>query len=278
MLQSLFIMLREGLEAALIVGIVLAYLAKTGNRRHFRNVWLGTGIAILVSLIAAVPLFILVGELQGPAEQIYEGTALLTAVAVLTYMIFWMRKQAINIKGELQSRVDSALKSGSTFAMALLAFLIVVREGIESILFMFASVQTSNPAPAALGGTLGLAVAVLLGYSIYTGAGRLNLHQFFNITGVLLILFAGGMLGLGIHEWQEAGIIPFGTAAAWDVNSVLDEQGPLGQVMQTLFGYRAQPSVMEAFLHFGYLVVALVLYFRPSPKARTTTSATPSRA
>ncbi|MDO8691888.1 MAG: iron uptake transporter permease EfeU [Dehalococcoidia bacterium] len=278
MLQSVFIMLREGLEGALIVGILLAYLSKTGNRNRFGSVWIGTGLAIGASLIAAALLFVLVGELVGTAEQIYEGTALLTAVAVLTYMIFWMRRQAVNLKGELQARVDSALRGGSTFAMALLAFIIVVREGVESVLFMFASVQTSDPLPAAAGGILGLAVAVLLGYSIYTGASRLNLQQFFNVTGVLLILFAGGMLALGVHEWQEAGLIPFGVSPAWNVNSLIDKNGVVGQVLKTLFGFQSEPSVLGAFAHVGYLVVALALYFKPSSRAKSAAAPSPSRA
>ncbi|MDP2663693.1 MAG: iron uptake transporter permease EfeU [Dehalococcoidia bacterium] len=270
MLQSVFIMLREGLEASLIVGILLAYLSKTGNRSRFGSVWIGTGLAIGASLIAAALLFVLVGELVGTAEQIYEGTALLTAVAVLTYMIFWMRRQAVNLKGELQARVDSALRGGSTLALVLVTFIIVVREGIESVLFMFASVQSSNPLSASLGGVLGLAAAVLLGYSIYTGASRLNLQQFFNVTGVLLILFAGGMLALGVGEWQEAGLIPFGVSPAWDVNSVIDENGPVGQVLKTLFGFQSQPSVLGAFAHVGYLIVVLALYFKPGSRAKST--------
>jgi high-affinity iron transporter len=269
-------MLREGLEAALIVGIVLAYLAKTGNRHRFGAVWLGTGAAIVASLVAAAVLFALAGGLEGTAEEIYEGAAMLTAVAVLTYMIFWMRQQAVNIKAHLQAQVESALRGGSALALGLLAFIVVVREGVESVLFMFAAVRASDPMPAALGGVLGLAIAILLGYSLYTGASRLNLRHFFNITGVLLILFAGGLLAIGIHEWQEAGLIPFGMATAWNTNPLLDEKGPIGQVLKALFGYNGNPSVLEAALHFGYVIISLALFFKPGSRARATASS-PSR-
>ncbi|MDP2728573.1 MAG: iron uptake transporter permease EfeU [Dehalococcoidia bacterium] len=277
MLQSLFIMLREGLEAALIVGIVLAYLGRTGNRHRFGSIWLGTAAAVVVSLIAAGLLFALVGGLEGQAEEIYEGAAMLTAVGVLTYMIFWMRQQAVNIKAHLQAQVETALKGGSSFALALLAFIVVVREGVESVLFMFAAIRASDPIPASLGGLLGLAIAILLGYSLYTGASRMNLRHFFNITGVLLIVFAGGLLAVGVHEWQEAGLIPFGLETAWNINHFLDEKGPLGQVLKALFGYNGNPSVLEAFLHIAYLVVVLALYFKPGSKTRTT-AVSPSSA
>lgn len=277
MLQSVFIMLREGLEASLIVGIVLAYLARTGNRHKFGSIWLGAGVAVGASLVVAGALFALVGGLEGPAEQIYEGAAMLTAVGVLTYMVFWMRKQAVNIKASLQTRVETALKGGSAVGLGVLAFVVVVREGIETVLFMFASVQASDPLPASLGGVLGLAVAILLGYSIYTGASRLNLHQFFNVTGVLLVFFAGGLLSLGLHEWQEAGLITFGTTAAWNMNSILDETAPVGQILKALFGYNDNPSLLQAFFHAAYLITTLVLYFKPSPKA-ITTAPSPSRA
>ena len=139
MLGSLLITLREGLEAALIIGIILAYLAKTANRQGFKPVWLGTSLAVLVSLIAGAIIYLVAGEFSGRAEEIFEGSAMLLAVGVLTWMVFWMRKQAVNIKGELQAQIQSALTRGSSFGLATIAFIAVVREGIETVLFLFAA-------------------------------------------------------------------------------------------------------------------------------------------
>lgn len=265
MVPAFLITLREGLEAALIVGIVLAYLAATGNRRHFVTVWWGVAGAVVLSLVAGGAIFFLVGEFSGRAEEIFEGAAMFTAAAVLSYMIIWMKRQATDIRRHLQAQVQAALGSGGALALSLLALVAVGREGLETVLFMFATVRATSPLESAIGGLLGLAVAVVLGYALYLGSRRLNLRTFFNVTGVLLIFFAAGLLVLGIHEWQEAGLIPFAIEHVWDINSILNENEGLGSFLKALFGYNGNPSLVEVVAYPLYLVVAL-WYFLRTPK------------
>ena len=205
------VMLREGFEASLIVGIVLAFLNRTGRREAFTPVWIGAGFAILLSVLTAALLFVVGAELEGRAEMIFEGTAMLAAAVLLTWMIFWMRRQARFIKKELESQIEHALAIGSSFALALVAFVGVLREGVETALFLFGTVEGSNRLVAATGATIGLAGAITLGYLFYRGASRLDLRKFFTVTSVLLLAFAGWLLAQGLHELAEAGILPEST-------------------------------------------------------------------
>ena len=270
MVSSLLITLREGLEAALIIGIILAYLARTGNRQAFKPVWLGTLLAIVVSVMSGFAIYFLAGELEGRAEEIFEGLATLTAAGVLTWMIFWMRKQAINIKAHLHAQIRSVLSSGSSLGLVLLAFVAVVREGIETVLFLFAATSVAESAVlSALGGLLGLVLAVAIGYSIYKGTSNLDLRTLFSVTSILLILFAAGLLAHGIHEFHEAAIIPPVVEHVWDINWLIPETSTFGRFLTAIFGYNANPSLVEVGAYFGYLVFALGGYFRPTiPKKR----------
>ncbi|MFH1015959.1 MAG: iron uptake transporter permease EfeU [Chloroflexota bacterium] len=265
MLGSLLITLREGLEAALVIGIILAYLAKTDNRPGFKYVWTGTGLAILASLVAGALIYVLAGEFTGRAEEIFEGSAMFLAAGVLTWMIFWMRQQAINIKAHLHAQIQSVLTSGSTLGLILLAFVVVVREGIETVLFLFAALTVAeSPAAFTAGGLLGLVIAVLLGYSVYKGSARLNLRTFFNATSIVLIIFAAGLLAHGIHEMHEAAIIPPVIEHIWDINNILPEQSTFGRFLTALTGYNGNPSLVEVVAYAAYLALALGLYFRKS--------------
>ncbi|MFC1957729.1 iron uptake transporter permease EfeU [Chloroflexota bacterium] len=265
MLSALLITFREGLEAALIIGIILAYLVSTGNRDRFKSVWIGTTLAIVVSLVAGTVIYFSAGQLEGRSEQIFEGVATLIAAGVLTWMIFWMRKQAINIKSHLHAQIQSSLGSGSTLGLLGLAFVAVVREGIETVLFLFAAVRVSESALlSAMGSILGLGIAVAIGYSIYKGTSRLNLSTFFKITGLLLILFAAGLLAHGIHELQEASIIPVVIEHVWDINRVLPEDLVIGRFLAAIFGYNANPSLLEVIAYSMFLVFTVVSYFYPS--------------
>jgi high-affinity iron transporter len=264
MLGALLITLREGLEAALIIGIILAYLSTTSNRQGSKPVWIGTSLAVAVSLVVGAVIYFSIGRLEGRAEEIFEGIAMWTAAGVLTWMIFWMRKQAINIKDHLHAQIQSALGSGSRLGLLGLAFLVVVREGIETVLFLFAATRVAESAVlSAVGGIMGLGIAVAIGYSIYKGTSKLNLKAFFNITGLLLILFAAGLLAHGIHEFHEAGIIPPVIAHVWDFNHILSEQSVVGGFLAAIFGYNANPSLVEVLAYVGYLGFVLVSYFRP---------------
>ncbi len=270
MLSTLLITLREGLEAALIIGIILAYLVRTENAWGSKYIWLGTLLAVAASLIAGAGIYLLAGELEGQTEQIFEGAATLTAVGVLTWMIFWMRRQAVNIKAHLHAQIASALGTGSSLGLAALAFVVVVREGIETVLFLFAASRVAeSPILSAAGGILGLALAVAIGYSIYRGTSRLNLRTFFGVTSLLLILFAAGLLAHGIHEFQEAGIIPTVVEHLWDINHVLPESSGPGVFLTALFGYNANPSLVEVIAYLSYLVFTMVAYFRPTTSAST---------
>jgi high-affinity iron transporter len=254
---------REGLEASLIVGIVLAYLAKTDNRRYFNVIWAGTAAAVAASIATGAALFFTVGALEGRSEQIFEGVAMFSAVAVLTWMIFWMRKQAVNIKRELEAKLAGAIAAGSAVGLASVVFFAVLREGWETALFLFAISETSSPLSTWVGAAVGLVVSISLGVALYMGSRRLNLRQFFTVTGTLLIIFAAGLLAHGIHEFQEAGLLPMTIEHVWDTNGVVNEKSRPGEFLTALFGYNGNPSLLEVVAWASYLTLALAFFLRP---------------
>ena len=254
---------REGLEASLIVGIVLAYLAKTENKRYFRVIWLGTAAAVALSILLGAALFFTIGELQGRSEMLFEGFAMLAAVFVLTWMIFWMRKQARNIKHELEEKLQSAIVAGSAVGLASVVFFAVLREGWETALFIFAVGESSTPLATGIGALVGLVISISLGVALYMGSRRLNLRQFFTVTGILLIVFAAGLLAHAVQEFQEAGVLPQTVEHVWNTNALISEDSHVGKFLTALFGYNGDPSLLEVFVWFGYLAVALTLFLRP---------------
>ncbi len=267
MAQSLLITLREGLEAALIIGIVLAYLARIGRKDRFSAVWWGVAAAVALSLAGGAVLFTVGRELEGTAEQVFEGSAMFLATIVLGWMVVWMKRQAGDLKTGLQQQVRSAVATGSGTALVTLALFTVGREGLETSLFLFAAFKTSTALQTVAGGVAGLAIAVALGWSIYRGSRSLNLRMFFDVTGVLVILFAAGLLARGIHEFQEAALIPMGIEHVWDVNGVLDENGGLGAILKGVFGYNGNPSLIEVAAYAGFAVTSVFYFFR-RPAAR----------
>ena len=259
--------LREGVEAALIVSIVLAYLARTGRGDHAARVWLGTGLAAVLSLVVGIVIFNTIGALEEPYEQIFEGTTLLIAAAVVTWMLFWMRRQAASVKGELQAAVDRAVASGATWGLAVLAFVAVIREGLETSIFLVGQ-ATSDRADAIwvlVGATVGLAIAAVIGYGFYHGSRRLNLASFFRWTGIALVFIAAGLLSHGIGEFVEIGALGSGpwTATAFDISGVLSDEEGVGAFLRAIFGYSAAPAVLTFVAHVVYLVTVLALYLRP---------------
>lgn len=266
--------LREGVEAALILAIILAYLVRTGHGAQAGKVWLGAGLAVLVSVAAGLAIFATVGVLEEPYEQIFEGIAMLLAAAVVTWMLFWMRRQSAAIKGELESRVDRALSEGTVLGLALLAFTAVIREGIETALFLVGqATSAASGAPSVLfGALLGLVAAAGIGWVIYSGSRRVNLRSFFRWTGIGLIFIAAGLLSHAVHEFIEIGVITFGTATAFDISGVLTHESGIGQFLRAIFGYTSRPEWTTLIVHIGYLVVVLALYLRPirptAPPAR----------
>jgi len=264
--------LREGVEAALIVSIICAYLARTGNRRHFPTVFWGVGIAISLSAVLGVALYVTVGSFEEPYEQVFEGATMLLAAAVVTWMLFWMRRQAASVKGELQAAVDRALDEGSARALGFLAFIAVVREGIETALFLTGQAASADTAAGSIlvGALIGLSVALFLGLGFYQGSRRLNLASFFRWTGIALVFIAGGLLAHATHEFIEVGVIPFGTQTLFDLSSILPHDpeagNVLGQFLRALFGYTATPELTTFVVWFGYVVIVLSLYLRPVPR------------
>jgi high-affinity iron transporter len=198
------ITLREGFEAALIVSLILAYLSKTGGlAEHGRSVWLGIAAGVAASASIGAILFVSAGELHGDSEALYEGTAMIVAAAVVTWMAFWMRKQAATIGGNLRTQVSDSLRSGGGLALASVAFVGVAREGVETALFLFASTGESGAAVTMIGALAGLTAAVVLGVLFYRGALRMNLSRFFLVTSVLVIAFAAFLIFSGVHEFGE---------------------------------------------------------------------------
>ena len=264
MTQALLITLREGLEVSLLVVIVLAYLKNTGRVHLFAPVWKGAGAAVAASLVGGGLLFGLGTGLSGKAEEIFEGSAMLLAVFVLSWMVVWMKSQARRIRGNLEARVERAANRGSELALASLAFLVVVREGLETALFLFSASNTASPVATTAGGLLGLAAAIAIGRLIYQGSRAINLSLLFNVTGVLLILFAAGLLAHGLHEFQAAGYLHLFVDEVWNTNGILDEKGVGGSLLKGLLGYNGNPSLLEVLAYPAYLLVALVFFVKPS--------------
>ncbi len=281
MLPSYLLSLREGLEAALIIGIVLGALRKIRRTDLIPSLWYGTISATLVSFLAAILLTFLGLSLEGTAEKIYEGITMLLAAGILTWMIFWMGKQARNMKTELEDGVNKAASSTGKASIFWLAFIAVVREGIELAIFLTAAFFVGNnenlginTIQALAGVVLGLGTAILLGWSLLATAVRLDLRRFFQVTGFLLILFAAGLVAHGIHEFNEINWIPSIVEHVWDVNAFINEDSVFGQLLKTLFGYNGNPSLTEMIGYFVYIVVVAVL-FNYSTIKRDTKAAQP---
>jgi high-affinity iron transporter len=265
---SFVIALREGIEAALIVSIILAYLKQLGQTDRSRLVWWGTALAVVLSAGVGTAIFAAGAEFEGEAEQIFEGLVTLAAVLVLTWMIFWMRRQGARIKSELHEKVDTALVTGG-LALAGLAFFAVLREGVETALFLFAAAQgtavegTSVDASGQIvGAVLGLALAIVLGVLLYRGGIRMNLRSFFRVTGAILIVVAAGLFAYSLHELQEAGWLPFLEGQAYDLTASLPDDEGAGAILRGLVGYNADPNWLEVVGWFVYLVVVGALFLR----------------
>lgn len=269
MFPSYLLSLREGLEVAMIIGIVLGALTKIHRNDLAPAVWLGTLSAVGFSVLTAVILTSFGMSLEGEAEQVFEGITMLLAASILTWMIFWMRKQARFLKGELEAGVNKAVASMNRGSMFWLAFIAVVREGIELALIItaafFAGNQnqvTANTVQTLSGTVLGLGTAALLGWTLFATTVRLDLRRFFQVTSILLILFAAGLVAHGVHEFNEVGWIPAVVEHVWDVNAILDETSVPGQLLITLFGYNGNPSLTEMITYFVYLIVVSIFWRR----------------
>jgi high-affinity iron transporter len=257
MVSALLITLREGLEAALIIGILLSYLRRIGQHDRMKFAWAGLGAATLLSAILASALRVVGTELAEPFEQIFEGTTMLLAVMVLTWMVFWMRYQARFIQSDLERQVRAAVTRGENWGLFSLAFLALFREGLEAALFLAANAFAADAASTLSGALVGIVLASAVGVLIYVYAVRLDVKLFFDVTSVLLIVFAAGLLAHGVHEFQEIGWLPFLTRAAWDTRGLITNESALGSLLRALVGYNATPTWLEVAAYIGYWLIVL---------------------
>jgi high-affinity iron transporter len=275
MIPTFFLMLREGLEAALIVGIISAYLVRIGRRDALPWVVAGVLAAVGVSVVAGIAVVSTVGRLPLVVQETLEGLAAVAAVVVLTWMLFWMRRQGRAMKGELERGVDEALGDGRTLALVGLSFIAVIREGLETVLFLIALVSSEGSSASLLvGGLLGLATAVAVGVAIFAFGVRVNLRRFFTVTGIVLIFVAAGLCAFAVAEIGEGGLFA-NSGRAFDLNGVLADSTPLGNVLRGLFGYRSQPTPLELVAYLAYLIPVLYLFVvgRPTFRRQVTTTA-----
>jgi high-affinity iron transporter len=257
---AFFLNVREGLEAALIVGIIAAYVVKIGRRDRLPIVLAGAAAAIGLSIAVGAAVVLTVGELPALVQDTIAGAAGLIAVAVLTWMLFWMRRQGRALKGDLERGVDFAVSDGSILALAGLAFVAVLREGLETALFMFAILKSSGTElPTFVGAILGLVIAGAVGWAIFVGGRRIDLRRFFTITGTILVFVSAGLVGFAIHEFGDAGLIA-NTGAAFNLEGFLPETGPIGTLLSSIFGYRSAPTPLELIGYLAYLIPTLTLF------------------
>ena len=268
MFATFFLMLREGLEAALIVGIIAAYLVKIGRRDALPKVIAGVGAAVGLSIGLGLLITFTIQKLPLVVQETLEGLAAILAVGVLTWMLFWMRRQGRAIKGELEHGVDVALSKGSTRALVGLAFLAVIREGVETVLFLIPILSFNGTGLDVVAwGVLGLVISAVVGWLIFAAGVRINLRRFFTVTGTVLIFVAAGLVAFAVAEFGEAGLFA-NTGAAFDLNRVLPDQGPLGSILRGLFGYRSAPTPLELLGYVAYLVPVLFLFVVDRPLLR----------
>jgi high-affinity iron transporter len=260
---AFLIMLREGTEAALIVGVVASYLAQTNRRRWLPAVWVGVIAAIAGCAALAAVLEIAGTEFPQRQQEMFEGCVAVIAVLILTSMVFWMRKAARSIASELRASVDAALsrRGRGGFALATLAFLAVGREGLETIFFLAAIVRQSQGWSILIGAALGLICALGIGFGIYAGGTRINLRRFFQWTGVFIIFVAAGLLVGAVRAFHEAGIWNGLQGATFDLSNTLPADGVVGTLLGGFFGYEEAPTVGELVAYFGFLIPVLLLFF-----------------
>jgi high-affinity iron transporter len=265
---SYLIGLREGLEMVLVVSVLVAYLVTTGRRRQLLPVWAGVGAAVVVSLLFGWLLtYVSSAVLYGPQHELFDAITSVVAVGLVTWMIFWMRRTARRLSGELRGRLDGAIGMG-VGAVVGIAFLAIAREGLETTLLFLASGQGAATAAPLIGIGAGLATSVILGVLLYAGAIRIDLTTFFTISGVLLIFVAAGIVEYGIHDFQEAGVLPGLNDLAFDISGVLDPTAWYGAVISGLFNITPQPSVLETISYVACLLPVLAVFLWPSRDRR----------
>jgi high-affinity iron transporter len=265
MIPTFVITLREGVEAALIVGIIAAFLVKEGRRDALRQMWIGVGIAVSLCIGVAVVLELVGQELPQREQEGLETVVGLIAVMAVTYMIVWMRRNARGIKATLEGDAASALAAGSTMALVAMAFLAVLREGLETAVFLLAAFQNATDTTAAgSGAVLGLVAAIAIGLGLYRGGVRINLTRFFRITGIVLVFVAAGLLASAAHTAHEAGWINGLQGQAVDLSWLVQPGTISGSLLTGMLGLQPTPTVIEAVLYLVYAVPMLIYVLWPN--------------
>jgi high-affinity iron transporter len=272
--------LREGLEAALIVGIVAAFLVQQGRRDSLRWMWLGVAAATVLCASVAIALRIAEQNLPQKEQEQFETIVALIAVGMITWMVVWMRRHSADLKGDLQERAKVALVEGSALGLVLMAFLAVLREGLETSVFLLAAFQQSDrPGLTGTGAALGVLLAVILGYLIYRGGVKLNLSRVFRITGVVLVLVAAGLLSFAVHTGHEAGWVNVLLDRAIDLRWIVDPGSVQSALITGMFGIQPEPTVGEAIAFLAYAIPMTIYVLRPQKRrASAPAPAVPQRA
>src|SRR5271169_3595826 len=261
MLATLVIFLREGVEASMIIAILLAYLNRIGRREHFRDVFVGVGAALLLATAGGVAAYLTIRSYDGSRVQtIFETVTYLVAATVLTYMTFWMRKHARSLSKELRARTDAALDGRARWGLGLLAFQAVGREGLETVVFTLAIMFSTSTTGALTGAVIGLAGALGIAFVIYRLGHKINLARFFTVIGVLLMIFAAGLLADAVENLQQLGWLPVLDGPMWHSGRLLSESSAFGDVMHSFFGYSDAPTALQLLVYVGYLVIAVAAY------------------
>ncbi len=256
MTAAVLITLRETLETSLVVGIVLAYLDRTEHKSFRSSVWLGVAAGVLISILLGVLLSRLFGEFSGRSEQIFEGSLMILAVVLMSWMIFWMMRHGSAMRRSIEQHVSSHVQSEYRFGVFLLILFTTLREGTETVIFLQAALLQSGSGWHFVGALLGIGIAVVLSILLFAGIRRISLRHFFLVVNVLLILFSAGLLMHGAHEFQEAGFLSEGIEHVWNISQFLSQESFVGGSLRQLFGYSDQPSLIELLVYVGYIVVA----------------------
>jgi high-affinity iron transporter len=261
MVAGFVLTLREGLEAALIIGLLLGTLKKLGQTEYQRTVWFGAASAAFLSVFVGIFLNMIGASLEGRTEEIFEGITMLLAASLLTWVILWMRTRSKKINQKLAADVTGIVSEKNRLALFMLAFISIFREGLELAFFLSAVSLTAGGPSLLLGASLGLAAVVVVAVLLFRSLLRLNLNRFFQITSMILVFFAAGLVAHGVHEFNELGFIPPLIEHLWDFNPILDEKSSLGELLKALLGYNGNPSLTEVFSYLLYLILLGVGYF-----------------
>jgi high-affinity iron transporter len=276
LLATLVIFLREGVEASMIVAILLAYLNRIGRRDHFRDIFLGVGAALLLAGAGGVVAYETIRSYDGSRVQtIFETCTFLVAATVLTYMTFWMRNHARNLSKELRSRADAALDGRARWGLGLLAFQAVGREGLETVVFTLAIVFSTTAAAALTGAVIGLAGALAVAFVIYRLGHQLKLSRFFTVIGVLLMIFAAGLVADAVQNMQQLGWLPLLRTPMWHTTRFLSDASSFGDVMHSFFGYTDAPTPLQLLMYVGYLAVVIIAFLKLRPRLLSRTETRP---